>query len=96
MLTGDYAGRVSLQCSKLSGENSPDNRPQLHQVCSVSVDQRPSSEGQMIRAVTCWRLLLDEVVEFELLLTQLRGNWLLGSGPQPVERTPLPSTQVRP
>ena len=37
-----------------------------------------------------------EDVEFELLLTQLRGNWLLGSGPQPVERTPLPSTQVRP
>jgi phospholipid/cholesterol/gamma-HCH transport system substrate-binding protein len=34
--------------------------------------------------------------ELELLLTQLRGNWLLGSGPQPVERTPLPSTQVRP
>jgi phospholipid/cholesterol/gamma-HCH transport system substrate-binding protein len=34
--------------------------------------------------------------ELELLLTQLRGNWLLGSGPPPVERTPLPSTQVRP
>lgn len=34
--------------------------------------------------------------ELELLLTQLRGNWLLGGGPQPVERTPLPPTQVRP
>jgi phospholipid/cholesterol/gamma-HCH transport system substrate-binding protein len=34
--------------------------------------------------------------ELELLLVQLRGNWLLGGGPQPVERTPLPSTQVRP
>jgi phospholipid/cholesterol/gamma-HCH transport system substrate-binding protein len=34
--------------------------------------------------------------ELELLLAQLRSNWLLGGGPQPVERTPLPSTQVRP
>ncbi|HXZ00731.1 MAG TPA: MlaD family protein [Stellaceae bacterium] len=34
--------------------------------------------------------------ELELLLAQLRGNWLLGGGPQPVERTPLPSTQIRP
>ena len=34
--------------------------------------------------------------ELELLLTQLRGNWLIGGGTPPQERTPLPATQVRP
>jgi phospholipid/cholesterol/gamma-HCH transport system substrate-binding protein len=34
--------------------------------------------------------------ELELLMTQLRGNWLLGGTPPPAERTPLPPSQVRP
>jgi phospholipid/cholesterol/gamma-HCH transport system substrate-binding protein len=34
--------------------------------------------------------------ELELLLTQLRGNWLIGGSAPPQERTPLPATQVRP
>jgi phospholipid/cholesterol/gamma-HCH transport system substrate-binding protein len=34
--------------------------------------------------------------EFELLAGQLRTNWLIGGGTRPVERVPLPSTQVRP
>jgi phospholipid/cholesterol/gamma-HCH transport system substrate-binding protein len=34
--------------------------------------------------------------QLELLAAQLRGSWLLGGGPPPPERVPLPTTQVRP